>query len=77
MSMKGISAQIVDELLASVNEYDRLDEIKEMIITKYSGRNLSDIKTKAAVTRYFASRGFEFSLINSALSAAIKELTDE
>ena len=77
MSRRGIDHDIIEEILAGNDEYDRLEEIKEVIISRYSSRDLTDMKTKASVTRYFASRGFDFSLINSALSAAIEELANE
>jgi len=77
MNQRGISNDIIEEILSECNEYDMLDEIKEIIISRYSSRDLTDMKTKASAVRYFASRGFDFSLINSAISAAIEELANE
>ena len=77
MSRRGISNEIAEEVLSVNDEYGRLEEMKEIIISKYSSRDLNDMKTKASVVRYFASRGFDFSLINSALAAAVEELANE
>jgi len=77
MNQRGISNDIIEEILSECNEYDMLDEIKEIIISRYSSRDLTDMKTKASAVRYFASRRFDFSLINSAISAAIEELANE
>lgn len=77
MSHRGISHEIIEDVLSSQNEYERIEEMRDIIISRYAQRNLSDMKTKASVTRYFASRGFDFSLINSALNAAIEELSNE
>ena len=42
--------------------------------TKYGSEDLTDMKIKARVTRYFASRGFDFSKIDSALRRAIEQI---
>ncbi len=77
MSLRGIPGDIAEEILQDNDEYERIEEMKEIIISKYSSRDLGEMKTKASVVRYFASRGFDFSIINSALDAAIKELANE
>ena len=77
MRQKGLSDTIINELLADYEESDMEDEVTELIISKYSSYDFSDIKTKAKITRYFASRGFDFSLIDRCIRKAKEELYNE
>lgn len=77
LKQKGISAEIISELDDKLREMYDDDEIKDIIISRYGSEDLLDIKVKARITRYFASRGFDFSDINTAICRAKEELSDE
>lgn len=76
MKQKGLSDDIIENILQSYNEDDYLADMADLIISKYSARDLGDMKTKAKITRFFASRGFDFSKIDSAINLA-KEISGE
>ena len=77
MKLKGISDEIIQEVLSSYNEAYVLEQMTELILQKYSNLCLSDQKDKAKIIRYFAARGFDFSLINTAISKAAEEMNNE
>ena len=77
MKQKGIPEAIIEEKLSEFDEDDNLEEIKEIIISKYRNDDLSDMKTKAKITRYLASRGFDFSLIDRVIKMSKEGLSDE
>ncbi len=77
MKQKGIPEAVIAEKLSQFDEDDNLDEIKEIIISKYGNDDISDIKIKAKITRYLASRGFDFSLIDKVIRLSKEELSDE
>ena len=77
MINKGLSKDIIDEVLNSIDNEEQDEKIKETILLKYKGENLSDIKVKAKITRYFASRGFDFSVIEKAIRQAIGEMEND
>lgn len=49
------------------------EEIAEAISTKYARDDITDIKTKQKIMRYFSGRGFEFSDIEKAISIYCKK----
>lgn len=77
MKQKGLSDTVINEILSDFEESDMEEEMTELIISKYSSCDFSDIKTKAKITRYFASRGFDFSLIDKCITKAKEELSNE
>lgn len=77
MKNKGIPSDIIDELLSEYSEKDMTEAMSELIIAKYSCDDISNIKTKSKITRYFASRGFDFSKIDAAIKRAAEELANE
>lgn len=76
MKQKGLSDENIETVLQTYNEDDIISDMAEIIVSKYSACDLGDIKTKAKITRYFASRGFDFSKIDSAINLA-KEISGE
>lgn len=77
MQLKGIDEEIIEKVFLSYNEDDALKSMAELIKSKYASFCLSDIKTKAKITRYFASRGFDYSIIDAAIRLAYEEISDE
>ena len=77
MKLKGISDEIIGDVLSSYNEAYVLEQMTELILQKYSNLCLSDQKDKAKIIRYFAARGLDFSLINTAISKAAEEMNNE
>lgn len=76
MKQKGLSDEDIESALQTYNEDDSISDMAELIISKYSACDLGDIKIKAKITRYFATRGFDFSKIDSAINLA-KEISGE
>jgi len=74
MHQRGIGDDIVTKVLEEWGDEDETDEIVGTIIAKYAACDLTDIKTRAKVTRYLASRGFDFSLINTCINKATEEV---
>ncbi len=77
MKQKGISDEIIESVLGAYEDEAALEQMKDIIKQKYMHLCLSDPRTKAKITRYFASRGFDFSQINTAINIVAKENTDE
>lgn len=77
MKQKGISDEIIESVLGAYEDDAALEQMTEVIKQKYMYDELSDPKTKAKITRYFASRGFDFSQINTAINIVAKENSDE
>ncbi len=74
MHQKGICDDIITSVLEESTDEDETDEIVKTIIAKYASYDISDVKTRAKITRYLASRGFDFSLINSCINKAAEEV---
>ena len=77
MKMKGISEDIIREVLSECDFHDDTDEVCNAVISKYGKADLKDIKTRAKITRYLASRGYDFSFIDSVYQRLIREVSDE
>lgn len=77
MKQKGISDVIIETVLGEYEDDAALEQMTDAIKQKYMYCDLSDPKTKAKITRYFASRGFDFSQINTAINIVAKENSDE
>ena len=77
MKQKGIESGIIEDVLADIDEDDSLCDVTETIISKYGREDLTDMKVKAKITRYFASRGFDFSLIDKGIRRAIEVIDNE
>lgn len=77
MKQKGISDEIIEMVLGAYEDETALEQMTEVIKQKYMHLCLSDPKTKAKISRYFASRGFDFSQINTAINIVAKENSDE
>lgn len=77
MKQKGLSDEIIAEALGALDDDDTEEEMTDMILARYRGEDLTDMKTKARITRYFASRGFDFALIDKAIRKAIEVTGNE
>ena len=77
MKQKGLADEIIAEAIGSLDEENTEEEMTDMILARYRGEDLTDMKTKARITRYFASRGFDFALIDKAIRKAIEVTGNE
>jgi len=77
MKQKGIDESVISEVLSDLDSENEIEEMVKLIISKYGTEDLSDMKTKAKITRYFASRGFDFSFIDRLIRLAIEENSNE
>lgn len=77
MKQKGLSDEIIAEVLGALDDNDTEAEMTDMILARYRGEDMTDIKTKARITRYFASRGFDFAMIDKAIRKAIEVTGNE
>lgn len=77
MKQKGLSDEIIAEALGALDDDDTEEEMTDMILARYRGEDMTDIKTKARITRYFASRGFDFAMIDKAIRKAIEVTGNE
>ena len=76
LANKGVDPYIIEDVLAE-KETARCEELAERIYAKYGIVDMNDIKIKQKVSRYLASRGFEFSDINDAVRAYIQQYQEE
>lgn len=67
LMQKGVSADIAEDVLSEF-ELPTPEKLAGSIIAKYGASDLSDIKVRQKITRYYAARGFDFDIIKSALS---------
>ena len=77
MKQKGLSDETIYDCMQNFSEEDLLPEMVKTIRQKYKNFDKSDYKEKASITRYFGARGFEFSLIDKAISKASEEAENE
>jgi len=63
---KGIDPNTIEDAMCSFTLPGE-EEIAECILQKYPGEDYGDFKTKQKIMRFFASRGFEFSVVEKAL----------
>lgn len=63
---KGIDPNTIEDAICA-SQLPGTEEIAELIKQKYSGEDTDDIKVKQRIFRFFASRGFDFSLVEKAL----------
>ena len=66
LKQKGVDANIIEDAICTF-KLPAEDEIEELIRQKYSGEDLTDFKTKQRIIRFFASRGFDYSMVESVL----------
>lgn len=66
LSHHGVSNDIITEVMEQEGGTD-LEQLKELLLTKYRGCDFADIKVKQRAIRYLASRGFNFDIINEAI----------
>jgi len=70
LGVKGISKDIIDEILSETSAAD-VNTLSEIILEKYRGLDFEDIKIKQKIQRFFISRGFDYSQINEAINICI------
>ena len=72
LGRKGIDENIIEDALLDVGPAG-FEEIAEAIKVRYASEDLTDIKAKQRIMRYFAARGFEFSDIEKAFNILKKD----
>ena len=72
LTQKGVDINVIEDALEEI-ELPGAEELVECIARKYGGEDIEDYKTKQRITRFFASRGFDFSVINDAINLYIKK----
>lgn len=77
MKQKGLDDSVIRTVMSEYESDDDTEKIKEQIILKYGREDLTDIKVKAKITRFLASRGFDFSLTERCIRLAIEENSNE
>ncbi len=73
MKQKGLSDETIALCLESFCEEDIENEIVRVIRQKYQGSDLCDFKVKSRITRFLASRGFDFAFIDKCIRLATEE----
>lgn len=66
LSAKGVDPNTVEDAICA-SQLPGTEEIAELIKQKYAGEDTDDIKVKQRIFRFFAGRGFDFSLVEKAL----------
>ena len=77
MKQKGLSSDLICECIESIDKDEMEEKMKETILARFKGENLSDIKIRQKITRYFASRGYDFNIIEKAIRETIGEMENE
>lgn len=74
--VKGVDKEVIEDVL-SKSELIGEEEIARAISEKYRGLDLTDIKTKQKIQRFFVSRGFNFDEINGAIGICLQNTRDD
>lgn len=75
LSQKGVDSNTVEDALYEAS-LPGAEEIAGCIAQKYSGEDVSDYKVKQKIVRFFASRGFDFPVINEAINLYAQNTKD-
>ena len=68
LGLKGFYQNTLEDAICA-SELPGVEEIRELIRQKYSGQDLSDIRVKQKIFRFFAGRGFDFGIVDKALKS--------
>ena len=71
LRQKGIDASMLEDALCEIS-LPAEEEICSAIAERYRGEDFADMKTKQRVVRFFASRGFDFSVIERGINLYLK-----
>lgn len=72
LTSHGVDGSVINEVMNSM-ECSDADELSDMLMQKYRGYDFNDPKVKQRATRYLASRGFGFDVINRAIHQISRE----
>lgn len=75
LTQKGVDRNTIEDAM-SESTLPGAEEIAGYMAQKYSGEDISDYKVKQRITRFFASRGFDFNVINDAISIYAHSIKD-
>ncbi len=73
---KGMSDSVISQALEYIDEKDYADALQKVLLAKARSLDLKDVKDRQKLYRHLASRGFESSMIVSAMRNFIKSQTD-
>lgn len=76
LGAKGIERSIIEEVIENVGVAS-CDTLAQVIMDKYRGLDLEDIRIKHRIQRFMLSRGFDFSKINEAINICIENTKDD
>ena len=71
LKQKGIDSNMLEDALCEISLPGE-EEICSAIAARYKGEDLADARTKQRVVRFFASRGFDFSVIDRGINLYLK-----
>lgn len=66
LTNKGVDMNTIEDAMSEF-ELPGSAEVADAIRTKYAGEDLGDFRVKQRIVRFFASRGFEISVVEDAL----------
>ena len=75
LAKNGVDSNTVEDVICASHKITA-DELADRIINKYSPIDFDDIKSRQKIQRYFASRGFDYGIINSAINLC-KDISEE
>ncbi len=67
LSQKGLDNETINDILSDANLCG-IEDLTDLLKQKYPREDFADIKVRQRASRYLASRGFDFPLINEAIS---------
>lgn len=76
LAKNGIDANTIEDVICSSHRITA-EELAEKIAYKYRATDLKDIKSRQKIQRYYASHGFDFGIISSAINICIAQSDDE
>lgn len=75
LSLKGVSRSIIEEVMQDAEKTDA-ETLAEAVANKYPGADFSDPRAVQRAQRYLASHGFDFGVINEAISICRQQRND-
>ena len=74
LSSRGISREILDELMEEDADEGEKDTVKKLFLKKYAGKDLADPSVYQKAFRYLSGKGFQYEDIRTGIEEALEEL---